>query len=474
MKKIVSILLLFPLISICQSYTIKKNTDGSFTRVNDFNPSDSQTMRINSDGSYKIIDDFNPLNSSTLRINANGSFTLTNDSNPANSTTLRKNSNGSYSITNDSNPLISSTISKLAGNSYRITDDYNPLNTTYYSINSSGNIQETSYYKPSYSSPNYSRNQTDYTSSWLPVVIESDGRQNNYTSSRLPNVTQNQNNYTSTGLPNVTRNQTSYTSTGLPNVTGNQTSYTSTGLPNVTGNQTSYTSTGLPIVKYQQPSTSVSNSVDYTNRNTRIAQQNQKAAEGYAALGYALGKLLAQKKEQKEKLRNDYLNGLLSEEEIDQISDRNKKKFEEWAIKQQQKALKKQNKNLKSFDNKNNNLNVKNISVIELLETLESDKNKVEKNQLKNSNKQEKTSFILWGEIFDKNYKRIHGATIINLSNNSSSTSDDGYYEISVNKGDKLKFSWGKSSFSKIIYENKGTSMDIQLNKKMSKVLGIY
>ena len=126
------------------SYTIKKNPDGSTTRINNNNVLESSTARKQPDGSIQITNDYNPLESSTARKQPDGSIQITNDNNPLESSTARKQPDGSIEITNDYNPLESSTLSKNPDGS---------VNETRYNYSSPPVNNTPIYTPPSYTQP---------------------------------------------------------------------------------------------------------------------------------------------------------------------------------------------------------------------------------------------------------------------------------------------------------------------------------
>lgn len=143
MKKFLAlIILLSTFSSFSQSYTIRKNPDGSYQRVNDLNALDSQTIRRLPDGSYSIVDDSNPLISSTMRRLPDGSFQIIDDNNVLQSSTMRYMSDGTFKITDDFNPLKSSTLRSNPDGSATLTDDFDPFNTINYSTNPDGSTSE--------------------------------------------------------------------------------------------------------------------------------------------------------------------------------------------------------------------------------------------------------------------------------------------------------------------------------------------
>jgi hypothetical protein len=143
MKKILAlIILLSTFSSFSQSYTISKNPDGSYSRVSDTNPLDSQTITRNPDGTYSIVDDRNPMISSTMRRLPGGSFQIIDDLNPMKSSTMNYMSDGTFNIVDDFNPLKSSTLTTNPDGSATLTNDFDPFDTIDYSVNPDGSVQE--------------------------------------------------------------------------------------------------------------------------------------------------------------------------------------------------------------------------------------------------------------------------------------------------------------------------------------------
>ena len=191
MKKLLLLLLLVPLLSFGQNYTIERNVDGSLTMYDNSNPLKGWTMRKQVDGSYQTTDNSNVLNSYTLRRQPSGNYEFTSDSNPLNSYSINKNVDNSYSTVNNRDIFDSKTTTQNVDGSYTTRNDFDFLDSSIATQNVDGTISVNK--TPNYSKPNFVLSNSTYSNSNIqPVIIP----KNNYSST---GAYANPNGYSSAG-----------------------------------------------------------------------------------------------------------------------------------------------------------------------------------------------------------------------------------------------------------------------------------